>query len=304
MERNLTITIEDALDGQTIKQVLKQQLMVSSRLLSRLKTRDNAILLNNEPAFVNKTLKIGDILIIRLEEQSDESFGIVPKAGDFSIIYEDDDVLLINKSPNLSVHPSMGNYYDTLANYVAYYFLNKGQSLKFRAVNRLDKNTSGLMIIAKNQFAHGVMSKDIKEGRLKREYMAIVNGVIEKDEGIIEAPIARAQSSAIERMVRDDGKYARTDFYVEKRLENATLVRIVTQTGRTHQIRVHFKHIGHPLLSDFLYGKEQNEFINRHALHSYKIVFFQPVNKQKMEFKIELPNDMIDALNILENSYG
>lgn len=295
MERILTIEIPEQFDKKDVKYVLKTRLGISSGLLAKIKARSGSICVNNEPVYVTRTLRTGDVLFVRLEDGDEKSENIVPTKGALSIIYEDDDVLILDKPPGLNVHPSMGEFYNTLANHVAYYYMKQNLCFKFRPVNRLDRNTSGLMIVAKNQFSHGALSRQQREGHLLRRYMALVEGVIEGADGTITAPIGRITDSAIERGVTPDGKYAKTDYIVEKRYKNSTLVVVSPATGRTHQIRVHFAHIGHPLVGDFLYGKERREIIPRHALHSFEVSFFHPITGEDLTFRIPPPKDITDA---------
>ena len=296
MERKISIVIDEALDGREIKHILKDKLFMSARLVSKLKRRKDGILLNNCPVYVVHTVHNGDVLTLLLSDEEDKSETIVPTKGDVNILYEDDDLLLINKPAGVSVHPSMGNFYDTLANYVVYHYMDMGLSFTFRPVNRLDKNTSGLMLVAKNSYAQDAMTRLHKEGFLKRSYIALVEGEVMHDKGTIEAPIARADASAIKREVNALGKYARTDYKIIRRLNGASLLEVSPITGRTHQIRVHMAYIGHPLMGDFLYGSENEGIISRHALHSYKIQFKLPFSGKEKAFEIPLPCDMERAL--------
>lgn len=296
MERRVSVVIDETLDSREIKYILKTKLFMSQRLISKLKKRQDGILLNGSPAYVVHVVHTGDVLTLRLSDEEDNSENIVPTKGDVDIVYEDDDLLLINKPAGLSVHPSMGNFYDTLANYVAYHYKNLGLAFTFRPINRLDKNTSGLMLVAKNSYAQDSMAKLHREGLLKRQYLALVEGEMRDDFGTVEVPIARADASAIKREVNPLGKYARTDYKVIKRLDGASLLEVSPITGRTHQIRVHMAYIGHPLMGDFLYGNECTDVISRHALHSYKIQFMRPFSGEQKAFEISLPDDIKRAL--------
>jgi len=296
MERIIFIDIDDTLDGREIKYILRERLGVSSRLTSKLKAREDGILLNGEKAYVVHKVRSGDVLTLKLSEDEDKSENIVATEGNVDIIYEDDDLILINKQAGVSVHPSMGNFYNTLANYVVYHYGKLGQTFTFRPINRLDKNTSGLMLVAKNSYAQDAMTKLHTMGLLKRSYIALVWGDMEEGKGSIDAPIARADASAIKREVNEQGRYAKTDYEVIKRYGGATLVRVKPVTGRTHQIRVHMAHIGHPLLGDFLYGRETPEIITRHALHSYRIEFTLPFSNEEKVFETALPEDMMRAI--------
>ena len=201
------------------------------------------------------------------------------------IVYEDEDVLVINKPPNMPTHPSMGNYENSLANGVMYYYKSKGEERVFSAVNRLDKDTSGLMAVAKNSYIHARLGEEIQKKELKRKYMCIVCGDVEHD-GTVDAPIRRADGSVINRIVAPDGQRA------VKRYREYTLLEMELETGRTHQIRVHMAYIGHPLVGDWLYGTENHNIAKRQMLHSCYLCFTHPITGQIMEFKDEMAEDM------------
>ncbi|MBQ3378444.1 MAG: RluA family pseudouridine synthase [Clostridia bacterium] len=299
MERTVSLVIDDSLSGHEIKYILKTKLFMSARLISKLKNREDGILLNGEKAYVVKKVEAGDVLTLKISDQSERSQNIVPVKGSIDIVYEDDDILLVNKSAGVPTHPSQDHFYDTLANHTAYYYMTKGLSFTFRPINRLDKNTSGLMLVAKNSYAHDMAARLHKEGAIIRKYLAIADGMIAEDSGSVEAPIARAGESVIKREVNICGQYARTDFRVLERFSGATLLEVTPKTGRTHQIRVHMAHIGHPLTGDFLYGKDCG-IIARHALHSYKIEFTHPVSGRQLKFECDMPDDMKRAIKYFD----
>lgn len=288
MKRILTCTAE-GYAGKNLKTLLKQRFKMSAALISALKQSDDGICVNGERKHVNYILEEGDEVVITMRESASEN--IVPAEMELDIVYEDEDLLIINKLPGMPTHPSAGHYEDTLANGLAYYFSSKSEPRIFRAVNRLDKDTSGLMAVAKNGYTHARLCDAIKDGALKRRYEAIVCGDI-KEDGTVNAPIGRAGDSTIRREVRADGQDAVTHYCVLKRMGEYTLLELKLETGRTHQIRVHMAHIGHPLLGDWLYGEENKDLFPRQALHSCFISLIQPVTGEKLEFSAEPPQDM------------
>ncbi len=284
------IKIED--DGKTVETVLRRRFDVSSALMKFLKL-NGKLRINGEVCRSVDIVKMGDILTADVEEEA-VSENIMPKEMQLNIIYEDEFLLLINKPRNMSVHPSIGNFDNTLANGVIDYWQKNGEQHKFHAVNRLDKDTSGICIIAKNQFAHGVLCNQIKKNDLKKRYMAIVNGALKNNKGTIDMPIKREQEGILKRVTAKDGKRAVTHYTVVEKYEKYSLVDISLETGRTHQIRVHFSSIGHPLLGDWLYGNGdmERDIAKGHLLHAYYIGFYHPKTKEFMEFKLPLPKDM------------
>lgn len=289
MERVFELLIPAALSENTIKQILYHHYRMSSRLIAKIK-RNGGILLNERAQSVRAVVKMGDRLKIIIP--SEKSLNIVPNAMPLDIVYEDQDVMVVNKPPGLLVHPSQGHYSRTLANGVVHHWQTKGCSYVFRPVHRLDKDTSGLMVIAKNQYAHQQLSDQVAANCLERKYIAVVLGRIRCREGTIDEPIARKPGSIIERWISGDGQRAVTHYRVIKRLQRLTVVELALQTGRTHQIRVHMRHMGHPLAGDWLYGKEDDSLISRQALHAKYLAFTHPVNGQAMCFERGMPEDM------------
>lgn len=289
MERILTYKAEKNYIGKNLKTLLKQKFNMSTSLIIELKRGEDGICVNGDRKHVDYILKDGDEVVITMREGGSDS--IEPVKTELEIVYEDEDVLIVSKPPRMPTHPSQGHHCDTLANGLAYYFKNKGEDRVFRAVNRLDKDTSGLMAIAKNSHAHARLCGEINDGELRRRYTAIVCGDISSD-GKVDAPIGRADGSAIKREVRPDGRGAVTNYRVLKRLGEYTLLELELETGRTHQIRVHMAHIGHPLLGDWLYGEENKELFERQALHSCFISFLQPITGKRLEFEIKIAPDM------------
>lgn len=289
MDRVLEYEIPSEYDGANITTVLKRHFKISTNLIKDLKKYKEGIQVNGEHRRVVDFVAKGDILKITIRDTASEN--IVPTDIPLDIVYEDEDVLVINKPPNMPTHQSMGNYENSLANGVMYYYKSKGEERVFRAVNRLDKDTSGLMAVAKNSYIHARLGEEIQKKELKRKYMCIVCGDVEHD-GTVDAPIRRADGSVINRIVAPDGQRAVTHYRVIKRYREYTLLEMELETGRTHQIRVHMAYIGHPLVGDWLYGTENHNIAKRQMLHSCYLCFTHPITGQIMEFKDEMAEDM------------
>lgn len=275
-------------NGTTINQILQNDLNISSRLLYKL-IRGNHIFLNGNICDTRNFANIGDILEVSFDYEEDNS-NIVPTNMDLDIVYEDDWLIIINKSAGIAIHPSVLHYSDSLCNGIRFYFDSIGLKKKIRPVNRLDLNTSGLVIFAKCEYIQECLISQMKNNQFKKEYLAICNGILEKKSGTINLPIARKENSIIERCISKNGQESITHYEVLKKFYNYTLVKCVLETGRTHQIRVHFSAIGHPLIGDSLYGSV-SDFIDRQALHCYRLCFFHPVDKILMDFCGDLPLD-------------
>lgn len=291
MNRTLIYKIEEKDSPCTVESFLKAR-GYSRQIIIQLKKNDDGITVNGRWAYVKTMLRTGDELKIFLEEtQSSEH--IRPVLLPLAIVWEDEDILVLNKPADMPVHPSVNNYDNTLANAVAHYYRSAGEEFIFRCINRLDRDTTGLLILARHMLSACVLSNDMLNHRIKREYRAIVCGRT-MDTGTINAPIARVEGSTIERQV-DFGKgesacthYRRIAY--NERLD-LSLISLWLETGRTHQIRVHMKSIGHPLPGDFLYHPDYRH-ISRQPLHSYRLGFTHPVTGQPMEFTAGLPEDM------------
>ena len=284
-----------------IKELLKSYYNMSDKLIAKLK-RYKRIFKNGVPAYVTATLDINDIVTIDLnfDEEVDNIESINHK---LDIIYEDDYMLIINKEAGYPIHPSNMHHDDTISNFVKYYFETNNIKRKIRPVNRLDKDTSGITIFAKSDYIQDMLIKQMKENIFKKEYLAITEGIFTEKEGLISAPIARKYGSIIEREINfnedpslgiDYKPYPAETLYkviTENQKNNLSLVNFTLLTGRTHQIRLHSKYKGAPLLGDYLYNKE-SDLISRQALHSYKITFIHPITKKPLEFTAKLPDDM------------
>lgn len=286
---NLVYEVKDLSLYKTVRQVLKNEFNMSNRLITKLKF-DKLILLNNIETYLDKILNIGDVISCNLDFE-EESENIIPTKMNLDILYEDDCFLIINKPYNMSVHPSILHYDNSLSNGVKYYFNKIGLKKKIRPVNRLDKDTTGIVIFAKNEYIQECLVKQMQHGNFYKEYIALLCGNLDSKSGKIEVPIARKKDSIIERCIDSNGDYALTYYELIKNYSNFCLVKFVLKTGRTHQIRVHSSFIGHPILGDTLYGFSSN-LINRQALHCNELCFMHPITKKELKLKAPIPSDI------------
>lgn len=275
-------------DIMTINQILKSKFDISSILLNKL-IKNNKILLNNTTCDTRISPNIGDIITVDLSMQEDNS-NIVATKIPLDIIYEDDWMIIVNKPAGIAVHPSILHYDDSLSNGIKSYFDTINLHKKIRPVNRLDRNTSGLVLFAKCEYIQECLINQMKNNQFKKDYLAVCNGFFDEKSGTINLPIARKENSIIERCISENGQTAITHYTVLKKFYNYSLVKCSLETGRTHQIRVHMSAIGHPLLGDSLYGSI-SDLINRQALHCYNLQFIHPVYNNDLNFFGDLPND-------------
>ena len=261
---------------QNINQILKQEFNISSRLLHKLIVEKH-VMLNRVITDTRASVNNNDIVTINLDFE-EESENIIAAKMPLNIIFEDDCLLILNKPAGIAVHPSILHYKDSISNGVKFYFESIGLKRKIRPVNRLDLNTSGLIVFAKNEYIQECLIQQMKTESFKKEYIAIVSGKFKELSGRINLPIARKDNSIIERCISPNGQEAITDYCVLEQYDDYAIVQCSLKTGRTHQIRVHMSAIGHPLIGDTLYGIP-SPLINRQALHSYKIAFIHPMSK-------------------------
>lgn len=290
MDRTITYTIEQEDGGLRVELFLRRR-GFSRQNLVEIKRMPKSILVNGEHYYMCQQLKKGDELKVCIHE-TESSEKIPAVYHPLNIVYEDEDIMVINKAADMPIHPSMNNYYNSLANALAYYFEQQGKPFIFRCSNRLDRDTSGLTIISKHLVSASILAQQVAKREVHREYLAIARGSVTPKEGIIDVPLGRKDSSIIERTVDwERGERAVTHYKVIEKSNGHSLISLQLETGRTHQIRIHMKHIGYPLVGDYLYNPDM-EWIQRQALHSYKMAFRHPITNEYMEFTAELPEDM------------
>lgn len=290
MERILNYTITEESEHQLISSFLKSQ-GYSSQNLIELKKMPESVLLNSTWSYMNQRLHAGDILTIHIKEEG-SSEKIPPVKLPLDIVYEDEDLLVINKPADMPIHPSMNNYENSLGNALAYYYAQQNKPFIFRCINRLDRDTSGLTIVAKHMVSAGMLSAMVAQKKIHREYLAIVKGSVTPAQGTISAPISRKPGSVLERQVDfTGGEHAVTHYRVVDEKNGHSLISLILETGRTHQIRVHMKYFGFPLIGDYLYHPDM-EHIGRQALHSHRLQFIHPITQEHMDFIAPLPEDM------------
>lgn len=307
------VTEEDA--GMSVEQIVRQKLNVSGRMMQRL-TRSKGILLNRKPPFLQRQVKAGDQVAIRVVERQpkgqpqlersrrqvpesnasspvgrDRAAGQVPALPLIELLYEDDHLLIANKPAGMIVHPIRQEQDGTLVHALSALFAQRGEPVSVHPVHRLDKDTSGAILLAKSSYGHQLADRLLREGGIHREYVAVVGGQLADGSGTIDAPIGRDPKHPTRRRVTTEGDAAVTHYEVMKRSPYVTMVRVWLETGRTHQIRVHFAHIEHPLTGDTLYGGARG-LMRRQALHAESLTFHHPLLDQKLRCEAPLPADM------------
>ena len=288
--RILTYTVTPEEDGRMVKGILRGSLQLSYTLLKSLKWRENAILLNGQSVHVNAIVHAGDVVSVALSERTPREDLYCANAAKPDIVYEDDDLLVLNKPAGVAMHPKSGDASAPSLAAMLTSYLGEGSVPHF--VSRLDKGTSRLLIAAKSGYVHDRLRRALHSSDLRREYRAVAVGRVEPPYGVIDAPIGRAEGSIIRRCVRADGLPSLTEYETLQVNDRFTLLRLRPQTGRTHQLRVHMAYLGHPLAGDWLYGTEDKTLIARPALHSYELWFTQPVTGQELHFTAPIPQDM------------
>ncbi|CEQ28102.1 RluA family pseudouridine synthase [Paraclostridium sordellii] len=275
-------------ENSTLKSILLDKLNFSVRSLSKMK-REQSVLVNGKFKKTSVNIEKGDLIEVKINE---EMANFIQQDLNLDIIYDDFDLIMVNKPPFMVVHPTKSHVDNTIANGVTDYITKKGEKVKIRFVNRLDMNTSGLVIVAKNAYAHHTLSTDMSNNKVEKKYITIVKGILENDFGTIDEPIYRQEEDSIKRIVDERGQRSVTHYKVLQRLNDATVLEVKLETGRTHQIRVHMNYIGHGIIGDELYGYVDESLINRQALHAYSLEFSQPRTKENLSFIAEIPDDM------------
>ncbi len=287
--------VSEADEGRQVKDIIRNEFSFSRKLRTNLKKTQTLVLLNGAPALGWHSVKAGDTVSIDLP---DETSHFEPENIPLSVVFEDDDLLIINKQPGFVCHPTKGHPAHTMANGIQKYIIDTGQSFKIRFINRLDMDTSGLLAIAKNSHSQDNITKQMAAGKVSKKYIAIVKGVMADDDGVISAPIGRPDPERVERGVIEGGHDSTTHYRVLQRFDKGfTMVELDLKTGRTHQIRVHLSHYGHPVIGDHLYGGENPLLIERQALHAFYLSFYHPVTGEFMEFTAPVPQDITDLIN-------
>lgn len=290
MNRNIDYIIDEDSAGLRVEQFLRRK-RYSGQNLSEIKRMPKSILVNGVHYYMRQELSTGDHLQVRIcETQNSEK--IPPTKLPLDIIYEDEDLLVLNKPAGMPIHPSLNNYTNSIANALAYYFQSQGKPFIFRCCNRLDRDTSGLTIVSKHLVSGSILSDMTKYREVHREYLAIARGSVTPSEGTIQAPLVRKEGTIIERTVDwEHGEDAVTHYKVVKEANGHSLVSLRLETGRTHQIRIHMKYLGYPLIGDYLYNPDM-EYMTRQALHSHHMEFTHPITGEHMSFTAPLPEDM------------
>lgn len=290
MNRNIDYIIDEDSAGLRVEQFLRRK-RYSGQNLSEIKRMPKSILVNGVHYYMRQELSKGDHLQVRIcETQNSEK--IPPTKLPLDIIYEDEDLLVLNKPAGMPIHPSLNNYTNSIANALAYYFQSQGKPFIFRCCNRLDRDTSELTIVSKHLVSGSILSDMTKYREVHREYLAIARGSVTPSEGTIQAPLGRKEGTIIERTVDwEHGEDAVTHYKVVKEANGHSLVSLRLETGRTHQIRIHMKYLGYPLIGDYLYNPDM-EYMTRQALHSHHMEFTHPITGEHMSFTAPLPEDM------------
>ncbi|MCI9168250.1 MAG: RluA family pseudouridine synthase [Dorea sp.] len=296
MNRTIVYQIEKEAAGQKVEHFLKKH-GYSSQNIAVIKRMPKSILVNGNHYYMCDTLTEGDILSVRIQEDKC-SQKIPPARLPLDIVYEDEDIIVINKPAGMPIHPSMNNYTNSMANGLAWYYSRQHKPFVFRCCNRLDRDTSGLTVVAKHLVSASILSAMTRRRQMHREYLAITRGKVSPEEGTIRAPLSREPGTIIKRTVDFvHGEEAVTHYRLAGYWNDHSLVLLHLETGRTHQIRIHMKYLGYPLIGDYLYNPD-TAYISRQALHSHRLSFSHPVTGEPMTFTAPLPDDMSAVLHI------
>lgn len=278
-------TVDLSWEGMTLEKIMREGLNLTKRQISQAKFRENGICVNGIRQRISYRPKAGDRLQILMEEAHSDTGKVCPVVGKIQIVYEDEDVIVADKTGGVACHPGRGHYDDSLANMLAGYLCEKGEKAPVRAVGRLDKDTSGMVVFAKNQPCAARLAKQRAEGTFGKEYLAVIHGIPKQKQGRVMAPMGKMPGEKMKMQVLDQGKAAETFYQVLDTTEAYSLVKCRITTGRTHQIRVHMAWLGHPLLGDVLYGSGSNALFHGLALHAWKVWFEQPFTGERVVVK-------------------
>ena len=292
--RTLTLIVDEAWNGSTVKHLLRARLHMAEGLIARVKLRETGLMRNGERVFTTARLHTGDVLCVEIGDVGAVNEAL-PIAAPLTFVYEDEDIAVLNKSPDMAVHGSTGGQGCTVANALAALW---GRETAFHPVSRLDRGTSGLMVIAKSAYVHDLLRRMLHTDAFRREYLALARGAFPDDSGTVDLPIGRDEASPTKRAVTPDGQPSRTEYTVLERFPAGVLLRVRPLTGRTHQIRVHMAAIGHPLFGDALYGTP-DDMLRRPALHSAYLSLRHPVTGERMELTAALPDDLKEKMTAL-----
>ncbi|RPK29753.1 RluA family pseudouridine synthase [Paenibacillus xylanexedens] len=312
----IVYTVTEQEDGWLLKTVLQRRLLVSRKLLSKIKLTEQGVMLNGERVYISVKVAAGDVVEVRMEQE--ESDDILPEPIPFTVLYEDEHLLIVNKDAGIIVHPTHGHYTGTLANGVVHYWKSKGERFRFRPIHRLDQETSGVLAIAKNPYVHQHVSEQMIAGTVDKKYIALVHGSPVPEQGSVDGPIDRDPEEPHRRIVTPDGYAARTLYTTLTRWAegSASAISLKLESGRTHQIRVHMTSIGCPLIGDRMYKtlpvheideqtmavrEVRDSWIERQALHACELTFEHPILQERMTFHAPLPADMAALENRLND---
>lgn len=303
----IVYTVTEQEDGWLLKTVLQRRLLVSRKLLSKIKLTEQGVMLNGERVYISVKVAAGDVVEVRMEQE--ESDDILPEPIPFTVLYEDEHLLIVNKDAGIIVHPTHGHYTGTLANGVVHYWKSKGERFRFRPIHRLDQETSGVLAIAKNPYVHQHVSEQMIAGTVDKKYIALVHGSPVPEQGAVDGPIDRDPEEPHRRIVTPDGYAARTLYTTLTRWAegSASAISLKLESGRTHQIRVHMTSIGCPLIGDRMYKtlpvheideqtmairEVRDSWIERQALHACELTFEHPILQERITFQAPFPADM------------
>lgn len=301
MSRYWSWTVPPEAAGIRVDTILKRHMGLSGTVVRRIKWLEDGILLDGVRVNTRCLPRAGQVLSVRLSDPERHS-GVVPAPGPLDIIYEDEDLVVVNKAAGVSVHPGPGHFDDTVGNFLLWHYDLEREEADFHPVHRLDRGTSGLLAVAKHAHAQEVLKRQLHTDAFRREYLAVCLGRPEPPGGVVDAPLGPRPGSLMEQMVRPDGKAARTRYETMEVRGELALLRLELDTGRTHQIRVHMAHIGCPLAGDFLYGREDRDLIGRPALHSHRLTLLHPMTGKELTFTAPVPDDMAGLLKARSES--